>query len=79
MSLTFVLESMYNNDDLLKYPKVFQYHSGFKFESDGTKLLEKQNGDVSRAMTKYKYTCIAFVESPNKELAKQLVKRIYPQ
>ena len=39
-----------------------------------TKLLEKHNGDIRRATTKYKHTPTAFEESFNKELVKLLFK-----
>ena len=35
-------------------------------------MLEKHNVDIRRATTKYKHTYTAFVETLNKELAKQL-------
>ena len=37
-----------------------------------TKLLEKHNVDIRRAITKYKHTHTSFVEAFNKELAKLL-------
>ena len=39
-----------------------------------TKLLEKHNVDIRRALTKYKHTHIAFAEVFNRELAKLLFK-----
>ena len=42
----FVLEAIYKNGGVLKYPKVFQCDSGPEFKSEMTKLLEKHNVDI---------------------------------
>ena len=59
---------------MFKYPKVFQCSNGSEFKSDVTQLLEKHNGDIRKATTKYKHTHTAFVEGFNKELKKLLLK-----
>ena len=58
----------------LTYPKIFQCDNGSKFKADVTKLLEKHEVRIQRAMTKYKHTHTAFVEALNKILAEILFK-----
>ena len=45
-----------------------------EFRCDLKKLLEKHNADISRTTTKNKGICIAFMETFNKELPKELFK-----
>ena len=40
--VAFVLESIYKKSGVFKYPKLFQCGNGPEFESEVTKLLEKQ-------------------------------------
>ena len=54
--VAFVLEAIYKKGGVFKYPKVFQCHSGPKFKSEVTKLLEKHNVNIRRSITKYKHT-----------------------
>ena len=72
--VSFVLEAIYKNSGVFKYPKVFQCDNGSEFKTDVTKLLEKNNVDIRRTTTKYKHTHTAFVEAFNKEFSKQLFK-----
>ena len=58
----------------LTYPKVFQCDNGSEFKSEAAKLLEKNNGEINRATTKYKHEHAAFVEALNKVLAVNLFK-----
>ena len=59
---------------MFKYPKVFQCDNEYEFKSEVTKSLENHNVDIRRATTKYKHTHTVFVETFNKELAKQLFR-----
>ena len=72
--VAFVLEAIYKNGGVFKYPKTFQCDNGSEFKNEVTKLLEKHNVEIRRATTKYKHTHPAFVEAFNKELAKLLFK-----
>ena len=54
---------------VFKYPKLFQCGNGPEFKSEVTKFLEKQNVDIRRTTTKYKYTHT--VEAFNKEMVRQ--------
>ena len=58
----------------LKYPKIFQCDNGSEFKGEVTKMLEKQEVKIQRVTTKYKRTHTAFVQAPNKILAKRLFK-----
>ena len=58
----------------LKYPKIFQYDNGSEFKGDVTKMLEKNEVNIQRVMTKYKHTHTAFVEALNKIPAERLFK-----
>ena len=58
----------------LTYPKVFLCDNGSEFKSEVAKLLEKNNGEINRATTKYKHEHAAFVEALNKVLAVNLFK-----
>ena len=69
-NVSLVLEAIYKNGGMFKYPKVFKYDNGSEFKNDVTKLLEKLNVDVRRTTTKCKHTHTSFVEAFNKELAK---------
>ena len=69
-----MLEAIYKNGGVFKYPKVFQCDNGSEFKNEVTKLLEKHNVDIRRATTKYKHTHTTFVEAFNRELAKLLFK-----
>ena len=60
--------------DVFKYPEVFQFDNGLKFNSDVTRLPQKHDADIRRTTTKYKPAHTAFVEAFFKELAKQLFK-----
>ena len=59
---------------MFKYPKTFQCNNGSEFKSEVTKLLEKHNVKIRRAIAKYKHTHTTFVEAFSKELAKLLFK-----
>ena len=48
-------------------------------KSDVIWLLEIYNVDIRRATTKYKHTCMAFVEAFNKDQAKHLFKPMHTQ
>ena len=72
--VAFVLETIYKNGGVFKYPKTFQCDNGSEFKNEVTELLEKHNVEIRRATTKYKHTHTAFVEAFNKELAKLLFK-----
>ena len=58
----------------LTYPKIFQCDNGSEFKAEVTKILEKHEVRIQRAMTKYKHTHTAFVEALNEILAEQLFK-----
>ena len=58
----------------LKYPKIFQCANGSEFKGDVTKVLEKNEVKIQRAMTKYKHTYKTFVEALNKILTERLFK-----
>ena len=62
-----MLEAIYNNGGVFKYPKVFQCDNGSEFKSEVAKLFEKHKIDIRIGTTKYKHT-------HNKELAKMLFK-----
>ena len=72
--VAFILESIYKKGGDFKYPKIFQCDNGSEFKSKVTKLLESHSVKIKRATTKYKHTHTAFVESFNKELAKEVFK-----
>ena len=42
----FVLEAIYKNGGVFKYPKVFQCDDGPEFKNEVTKFLEKHNVDI---------------------------------
>ena len=44
--VVFVLEAIYENGGVLKYPKKFQCDNASEFKSEVTKLLEKHNVDI---------------------------------
>ena len=72
-----MLEAIYKNGGVFKYPKVFQCGSGSEFKNELTKLLEKHNVDIRIRMLIYvdnKHTHTTFVEAFNKELVKLLLK-----
>ena len=77
--VAFVLEAIYKKGGVFKHPKVFQCHSGPKFKSEVTKLLEKHNVNIQRSITKYKHTHTAFVKVFNKELEKLLFRPMDPK
>ena len=58
----------------LSYHKIFRCDNGSEFKAEVTKMLEKHEVRIQRAMTKYKHTHTAFVEALNKILAEQLFK-----
>ena len=58
----------------LAYSKIFQCDNGSEFKGQVTKMLEKQEVNIRRVMTKYKHTHTAFVEALNKILAERLFK-----
>ena len=58
----------------LTYPKIFQCDNGSKFKAEVTRMLEKHEVRIQRAMTKYKHTHTAFVKALNKILSEQLFK-----
>ena len=68
-AIAFVLEAIYKNGGLFKYPKAFQCDNGSEFKNELIKLLEKHSVDIRRATMKYKHTHIAIVEAFNKTLA----------
>ena len=74
-----MLEAIYKNGGVFKYPKVFQCDDWPEFKNEVTKFLEKHNVGIRRATTKYKHTHTAFVEGFNKELAKRLFKQMDAQ
>ena len=69
-----MLESIYEKNDVFKYPKVFQCDNGPEFENKVIQILGKHNADIRRATRKYKHTHTAFVEAFKNELAKMLLK-----
>ena len=71
--VAFLLEAIYNKDELLKYPKTFQCTNGSEFKNEVTKLLEKHNVEIRRSRIKYKHTHTAFEEAFNKELASKTI------
>ena len=72
--VAFVLEAIYKNGGVFKYPKAFQCDNGSEFKNEATKLLEKHNVEIRRATAKYKHIHTAFVEAFKKGLAKLLFK-----
>ena len=71
--VAFVLEAIYKNGSVFKYPKTIQCNNGLEFKNEVIKLLEKHNVEIRRATMKYKHTHTALLETFNKELAKLLV------
>ena len=76
--VAFVLEAMYKETSVCKYPKIFQCDNGHDFTVDVSKLLEKQNVDVRGATTK-KHIHTAFVETFNREFTKHLFNSMIVQ
>ena len=72
--VVFVLEAIYKKGGVFKYSTTFQCENGSEFKNEVTKLLEKHNFEIRRAVAKYKHAHTAFVEAFNKELAKLLFK-----
>ena len=58
----------------LTYPKIFQYDNGSEFQVEVTKMLEKHEGRIQRARTKYKHTHTAFVKALNKILDQTIIQ-----
>ena len=56
----------------LTYSKIFQCDNGSEFKRVVIRLLKKHEVKISRVMTKYKHTHMAFVEALNTILAEQL-------
>ena len=77
--VVFVLEVIYKEGGVFKYPKTFQCDSGSEFKNEVTKLLEKHSVGVPRATTKYKHNHTAFLEAFNKELPKLLFESMDAQ
>ena len=50
----------------LTYPKTFRCDNGSEFKAELTKMLEKHEVRMQRAMTKYKHTHKAFVKAKTK-------------
>ena len=69
-----MLEAIYKKGGVFKYPKTFQCNNGSEFKNEMKKLLEKNNVEIRRTATKYKYTHTTFAEALNKELVKLLFK-----
>ena len=69
-----MLEPIYKEGSVFKYPKTSQCHNASEFKNEVTKLLEKHNFEIRRETTKYKHTHTVFVEGFNKELVKLLFK-----
>ena len=67
--VAFVLESLYKNGGVFKYPKTFQCDNGSEFKNEVTKLHEKHNFDIQRATTKYKHTHTALWKPLTKSLS----------
>ena len=67
--VAFVLEAIYKKGGVFNYPRLLQCDNGSEFKNEVTKLPEKDNADIRRAITKYKNTHTAVVEAFNKELA----------
>ena len=59
---------------LFKHPKAFQIDNGSQFKGEVTKLLEKHNVDIWKAITKHKHTHTVSVESSDKVLEDLLFK-----
>ena len=74
-----MLEPIYKEGSVFKYPKTSQCHNASEFKNEVTKLLEKHNFEIIRATAKYKHTHTAFVEAFNTELAKLLFKSMDAQ
>ena len=68
-----MIEDIYKKGPLT-WPKQVMLDAGTEFKSDVTKLFEKHDVNIDRAVTKYHHTHTAFVENFNKELAKLLFK-----
>ena len=77
--VVFVLEVIYKEGGVFKYPKTFQCDSGSEFKNEVTKLLEKHSVGVPRATTKYKHNHTTFLEAFNKELPKLLFESMDAQ
>ena len=58
----------------LTYPKMFQCNNGSEFKGEVTKMLEKNEVNIRRVMTKYKHTQTAFVVVLNRLLTERLFK-----
>ena len=54
--VAFVLQAIYKKGGVFKYPKVLQIDNGSEFKNEVTKLLEKHNVEIRRAIAKYKHT-----------------------
>ena len=70
--VAFVLEAIYKNGGVFKYPKTFQCDNGSDFKNEVIKLLEKHNVEIRKTTTKYRHTYTALLEAFSKELAKLL-------
>ena len=65
-----MLDSIYKKGGVFKYPKTFQYDNGTEFKNEVTKLLEKHNFDIRRAIKKGKDRHTACEEAFKKEFPK---------
>ena len=58
----------------LTYLKIFWCDNGSEFKAEVTKMSEKHKVHISRTITKYKHTHMAFVKALNKLLAVTLFR-----
>ena len=74
-----LLVAIYKKGGLFKYPNIFKCDNVTEFNSDVTKLLEKQNGDIRKTTAKHKHIHRAFGKAYNKEFEKELIKPLDTQ
>ena len=51
-----MLEAIYKEIDMFKYPKVFQWDNEYEFKSSVIKLLQKRNDDIKKKENTSKLT-----------------------
>ena len=73
------LVAIYKKGSVFKYPDIFKCDNVTEFNSDVTKLLEKQNGGIRKTTTKHKHIHRAFGKAYNKESEKELMKPLDTQ
>ena len=68
----FIWEAIFKKGGMFKNRKVIQYIDGTKLKNDMIEQLGKHNVDIQRTTMKYSLTRPDFLETFNKDIAKQL-------